>query len=224
MNRSETRSRRLAFALIELAIRLLPGTRIEWAKAMLSELYYLENDRKAVLWAVGCLVASIKERVSAMVTGNLKISRWILVPEMLLCFVPLTIGWLDSVGGASGIIRLNMEIIQKYFFGVPGGTAALAMMVSGAILGVLGPVGLIAAMRLIALGRPISRWLGTTLIVGPVLLGGTIVVARFIMDSELAVSREMVLICVLPALGAAHMLHLGPRTPDVKTGHLVSPV
>ena len=55
MNRSETRSRRLAFALIELAIRCLPKARIEWAKAMLSELYYLENDRKAVLWAVGCV-------------------------------------------------------------------------------------------------------------------------------------------------------------------------
>lgn len=149
-----------------------------------------------------------------MVTGNLKISRWVLFPEMLLCFVPPTMGWLDSIGGTSGIIRLNMEIIQKYFLDVPGGTAALAMMVSAAVLGILGPVGLIVALRLIALGRPIGRWLGITLIVGPVLLGGSMVIARFIMDSALVVSREMVLVYVLPALGAVHMLHLGPRIPD----------
>jgi hypothetical protein len=127
------------------ATRLLPITRADWAKAMNSELDRVEDDRDALVWAFGCLVAGFKERVNVMFVGNLRISRWVLTAEMLLCFVPLTMGWLDAIGGDSGIVRLNMDIVQKYFLDVRGGTLVLVTMMAGAILGVLGPIGLLVA-------------------------------------------------------------------------------
>jgi len=54
---------------------------------MQTELDHLENDGDALGWAMGCVVAGLKERISTMFAANLKISRWIFLPEMLLCFV-----------------------------------------------------------------------------------------------------------------------------------------
>ncbi len=215
MKRTKSFSRRLAFGLIQCATRLLPKTRREWARSMDSELQHLESDFEALVWAIGCTIASIKERINAMNIGDFKISRWILAPEMALCFAPLTFAWWDGVFGVSGIVRLNMEVIQQYFIGTPGGVITLVMMFSVAILGVLGPVGLLAAFRLITLGRPIrSRSLSMALIGGPILLGIICVARSLIMESGLGVqvvekSGVLLLFSVLPVVGAAHILYLG---------------
>ena len=105
MNESASFKRWLAQALLRRARQILPDSRLEWAKAMQTELDHLENDGDALGWAIGCVVAGSKERISTMFAANLKISGWIFLPEMLLCFVPLTLDWLDVIGGSSGITR-----------------------------------------------------------------------------------------------------------------------
>jgi hypothetical protein len=220
MNRSGTLMRWLAIRLLNIAVRLLPRSRAEWVRAMLSEMQYLENDRQAVLWAAGCCIASTKERVIAMQTGNLKISPWVFCLEMILCFVPLSIGWLDFLFGGSGIIRLNVEVFNRHFIAAPGGEMVLAMMISGAFLGVLGPIGLVAAFRLIVLGHPIrSPWVRAALMVGPLLYGVLTLTGQFVTEGAAAFGFNAVdafdlwsgvlLLSLLPSLGAAHMLLSG---------------
>jgi hypothetical protein len=221
----DTLMRRLAVAMVHIAMRLLPGARAEWARAMLAELHYLKSDRQAFVWALGCSFAAIRERANTMITGNLKISPWILGPEMLLCFVPLSIGWRDAVFGGAGITRLSTEVIQQYFIGVPGGRIALAMMIAGAILGLLGPLGLVAAFRLVVLDHALRiRWLRVALVAGPLLYGALTLVFRFAMGGLVAFSINAVdafdywsgllLLSVLPAAGAAHLFLNGPTLAD----------
>jgi hypothetical protein len=215
MNRPDTLARSVAIALIHFAIRLIPRTRITWAQGMLSELQYVHGDGKAVQWAFGCLITGIKLRINIMITRNLKIARWIFLPEILLCFVPLSIAWRDSIFGGSGVIRLNGDLIHRYFIGVPGGELVLLWMISTAILGALGPVGLIAGF-LAVLGRPLrTRWLCTALVIGPILYGVLVVISRFAVAgpaasfTEVDFWRALVLLSALPALGAAHMFRSG---------------
>lgn len=156
-----------------------------------------------------------------MINGKLKISPWILCPELMLCFVPLSIGWLDSVFGGFGVTRLNFDVVQRYFLSAPGGQIALAMMITLAFFGVLGPVSLIAAFRLVVLGHPVqSRWLRAAMVVGPLLYCVLTLMFRFAAGGSAAFSFNAVdafdywsgalLLSFLPAVGAAHMLLLGP--------------
>jgi hypothetical protein len=185
---------------------------------MLSELHHFDSDYEALVWAMSCFSSGIRVRVHAMDIGTFTISRWVLAPEMALCFVPLTMGWLDVVFGGSGIVRFNMDIVQQYFLGVPGGTAALVTILAEAVLGVLGPVGLFLAIRVIALNRAIrNRPLGTTLVVGSILLGVVFIANRVISGSNATVwelAGALVLFSVLPAAGVAHMLYLGARNAN----------
>lgn len=224
MNTLVSLERRLALVLMRCVDRVLPTSRDDWARAMLAELDHLESDRDALAWATGCLVAASKERIITMLTGNLKISRWILVPEMLLCFVPLTFGWLDAIGGSSGVIRLNGTVIHRHFLHEPGGTFILAALLAGAVLGFLGPLGLTAAFRLVLSGQPPrNQWLRTALVAGPVVYGVLTLVIRLALGGAGALGFEaadsfdfwsgILLLSALPALGAAHMLRLTPQSP-----------
>lgn len=217
MNARVSLRRRLALVLMRRVSQVLPTSRLEWAKAMRAELDHLQDDRDALAWAMGCLVAGSKERINTMLTGNLKISRWILVPEMLLCFVPLTFGWLDAIGGSSGIIRLSGDVIQKRFLQAPGGTFVLAALIAGAVLGVLGPLSLATAFRLVVSGRqPGSRWFRTALVAGPAVYGVLTLVTRLALGGTGALAFNaadsfdfwsgILLLSALPSLGAAHML------------------
>jgi hypothetical protein len=195
---------------------------------MRSEFDRCESNREAFGWAIGCVIAGFKERVHAMLVGNLKISKWVLAPEMLLCFVPLTFAWRDAIVGDSGILRLNIDIIQTYFIGRPGGEIELAAMIAGAVVSVLGPIGLIVAFRLIVLGRPIRRrWLRRALVIGPVLWGLLTMSAHFALGGLAAFSFRsldafdfwsgILFLSALPALGAAHMLGVSPTGPIGRT-------
>jgi hypothetical protein len=219
MNAPASLRRRLAIVLMHRLERLLPASRREWGKAMRAELDHLPSDRDALAWAIGCLVAGSKERINAMLTGNLKISRWILVPEMLLCFVPLTFGWLDAVGGSSGIMRLNGDIIDRQFLHGPGGTLVLVALIAAAVLGALGPLSLGAALRWIVSGRPPgSRWFRAALVAGPAIYGALTLATRLVTGGTGALAFDAVdsfdfwsgvlLLSVLPSLGAAHLLRL----------------
>jgi len=153
-----------------------------------------------------------------MFFGNFKIARWVLTAEMLLCFLPLTMGWLDAIGGDSGIVRLNAHIIRTDFAGA--NMLALVAMFAGATLGAAGPIGLLAAFRLIVSGRPVRGRLGRALVIGPVLCGTVTLASRLAIGGPAAFSPNaqgifdfwsaILLLSVLPALGAAHLLRLGP--------------
>jgi hypothetical protein len=57
--------RQWAVKLAQHASWVLPGARSPWAEAMRRELDYIENDRAALCWAVGCVLASYKTRIAA---------------------------------------------------------------------------------------------------------------------------------------------------------------
>ena len=203
------------------ASQLLPAARANWAGAMRSEFDHIKDERRAFLWALGCLLTGINERITTMINGNLKISRWLLAPEMLLCFVPLTWLWLDAIDGSSGLTRLDMAAIHKHFLAVPGGTAFLITLIAGAALATIGPIGLFAGFRTIVMGRPLkSAWLRVALICAPILYGAMALLFRL---SEMGTAAfdfaavdafdfwsGIVLLSALPALGAAHLLRLSP--------------
>ena len=215
----------LAFVLVRFAAQLLPAARAEWAQAMWAEFDHLEEDRDALGWAFGCVAAGFKERVNVMLVGDLKMPRWLLAPEMLLCFVPLTIAWLDATAGVANIASLNGEAVHRYFLDVRGGTMELVAVVAGATLGALGPLGLLAASRLLVLGRSIrSGWLHRALVLGPALFGALTVIAHAAIGGPGSLSLRSLdafdfwsgifLMSALPALGAAHLRYLGPPVPE----------
>jgi hypothetical protein len=218
-------TRRMTRTLMRCAIRLLPPTRLDWAKAMRAELDCFENDRNACFWAAGCVVAALKERMTAVFTGNLKIPRWLLILEMLLCFVPLTLGWLDGMLATSGIFGVFQLNGQIDFFTVHGGALALAPIVAGAVVGALGPLGLVAAYRLIILGHQTStRWTRYVLIAAPLLYGVLILITRLVFGGTGASGFDsadnlhfwsaILFLSALPTLGAAHMLRMGQASRD----------
>jgi hypothetical protein len=58
------RWRRIAVKLARHAASVLPAAS-PWAQAMRRELDYIENDRAALAWALGCVLASYKARLAA---------------------------------------------------------------------------------------------------------------------------------------------------------------
>ena len=55
--------RRLPLILCHVASRLLPARRRSWADGMLAELSYADDARAALSFAVGCLLAALRERL-----------------------------------------------------------------------------------------------------------------------------------------------------------------
>jgi hypothetical protein len=58
------RWRRLAAKLAQHAAWVLPGARSPWADAMRRELDYIGDDRAALRWALGCILASYRARLT----------------------------------------------------------------------------------------------------------------------------------------------------------------
>lgn len=54
---------RLAFTLCRAAGHMLPAARKPWADAMTAELVHAEDDRAALAYAGGCLLAALRERL-----------------------------------------------------------------------------------------------------------------------------------------------------------------
>lgn len=215
--------RRLAQILLGRARWLLPASRLDWASAMQAEADYLGSDHDALRWAIGCFVAAMRERTSCMF-ANLRVSRWILVPEMLLCFLPLTLLWVDAITVSSGIVRLHGGHLHESFLRGPGASFAFLTMLSGTIVGALGPLSLAAAFRLVVLGRPPGgRWFRGALVAGPALYGVLSLTARVAMAGAGALGFDavdsfdfwsgMLLLSALPSLGALHLLHQHQITP-----------
>lgn len=220
MTRRATLARRAAAALLRgAATWLAPTRRRQWGSAMRAELDHIDGDFAALRWAYGCTLAAITLRRTDMDMGTLRVSRFVLALEMALCFVPLTFGWFDVVVGNSGVAWLDPASIQRYYLGNTQGVAALAKMFAGAVIGVLGPLGLIVAVRYIVFGRALQRgWLSSALIAGPIVLAVVYVAADLASDTRWWPGwwGFYVLFVAMPLAGAAHLLYLG-RSPRVST-------
>jgi hypothetical protein len=193
----------LSLALTRLAVRTLPGFRGDWARAMAAEVHHCESESAALVWAMGCVLAAVRERGVEMLRGNWRISNWIAVPEMILCFAPLTFAWFD---GMTTLSRMTGGATS-------GGPAGLLVVTGFIILETLGPVGLMCAFGSLLLGRSIrTPWLRTALVVGPMVNG----LALLALGSVFGLLQTfdfwcgMVLLSALPALGALHLLRLSP--------------
>jgi hypothetical protein len=60
------RWRRIALKIARHAAWVLPGARSHWADAMRRELDYIEDDRAALRWAIGCVMAGYAARLAAL--------------------------------------------------------------------------------------------------------------------------------------------------------------
>ena len=142
-----------------------------------------------------------------MMRGDLKISNWIAAPEMLLCFAPFTLGWIDAARALGNLA------------GGSGSASAGTVLpaIAALLLATTGPVGLLAACRALLVGPPSrARWLPGALVVGSI-VNGLVLVAVAVMDGGAFGSpgdfnfwSGLVLLSALPALGAAHLPLLYP--------------
>jgi hypothetical protein len=198
-------ARRIAAALVDRAARWLPPRRCEWGDAMRAELHHVKSDRHALEWALGCVLASLTERVRAMNVSSLRVSRWLLVLEWLVCFGPLTLLWIAAVT----------------FIGRGAGPSS--DLIAAMLLGALGPIALVAALiGTVFPGAFPRRWLIKSLLLGFFVLGSMQFLAMvktlgfrwFAFDWSL-----IVLLAVLPLLGCLH-LHYASRlaTSDGRGG------
>ena len=104
-----------------------------------------------------------------MNTGDLRVSRWVMLVETLGGFGPLCVAWYELVFVAPAVIRLKGETIEKFVTAVSGGGYIVTMAIVASIVGLLGPVGLFLGLRYVFTGRALTnRTLGWTLIVVPV--------------------------------------------------------
>jgi hypothetical protein len=170
-----------------------PKERADWAQAMINELDYLSPDTSAVGWALGCILVSYSERVRAMIRPVESLPRWILVLEMLVCFLPLTL--------------LFTAVVLR---GLHGGFTLQAGLLYCSVA-VLGPLGLLAALRSIFFKR---AGMSRAVMAGLCLLAAWTVAAysaQILTFGQAHLSdwwREFVLIAVLPALAVFHMVFI----------------
>ena len=101
----------LARALAKHAARILSARRRDWGQAMQVEIDYIDNPNRALSWAFGCVIASYTERLRIMTTSTLRVSKWLLATEVLVCFGPLTVVWLIGVFSAQQFLgRLDILV------------------------------------------------------------------------------------------------------------------
>lgn len=203
MKGHDSMMRRIATKLAAHAAKILPDHRSEWAQAITNEIEHLPDDRAALRWSLGCLLAGYKERMHAMNMRHLQVSGWLLGIEMLLCFAPMSF--------------LGLAVIPATITGNMPLTDALIYLSIAAV----GPVGLIVAFRTIVLRRPAPG--------NPVLIAMCVFAALPIIAFELQSIgglealgqswREAVLLAILPAAGVAHLIYIARRSTRLPQAH-----
>jgi hypothetical protein len=155
---------------VKFAAWLMRHERGDWALAMRSEIQYV-NSSDQLSWAASCVIAAIKQRLVPMRTGNFRISRWVMLVETLGCFGPQALGWYLMVFEQPGIIHYSLAEIERWYLPLPGGTFIISMLIAGAVVGVIGPIGLVLGLRYVLFGRALdNKALGAVLIGAPILL------------------------------------------------------
>ena len=209
-------TRRLATKLIIIAIHIVPGSGKNLAYAMVSEYCHINDAYDALKWAAGCVIACITLRVQSMVRGTLNVSRLVFTVEIVCCFMPLTLVWFDGVFGMSGVLTLNVPVIQEYFISNLTGTIVLIQMIMLAVAGVLGPVGMVLLLKyILQSARPAGKLLPGFLIAGPLCLGGVYLSGWIITSTELRLDHfaGLLIFTVLPAMVSAHLYYFYTPAP-----------
>ena len=91
---TEAPRRRIAQALMRHAARVMPASELRWAEAMQNELLAIDDDRVALGWALGCVIAGYSERLNATLqTGYARSALACLIALLALreFFAPLLI-------------------------------------------------------------------------------------------------------------------------------------
>ena len=83
--------RRLALKMIGHAAWVLPGARSGWAAAMRSELDYINDDKAALRWAVGCVTASYAARLASLPRLRWRVSTAPMVAASLLLLLAMAL-------------------------------------------------------------------------------------------------------------------------------------
>lgn len=196
--------------LLGLASRLMPPERREWAEAMKAEMHYLPTG-SAFSWAAGCFIAALKQRFTRMHTGNLRITRWVFLVEMLGCFGPATLAWWEFSFGPSGAAYFGNKMFSTTFRDFPlEYQYSLGLHAGHAITGMVAPIGLFLGLRFLMRNRAIvNRVFGYALIAALALqtIAGLIGVLGFGVTPLLP--GLFLLLIVLPVAGIAHLMYLG---------------
>jgi len=70
--------RRLALRLVRHAVFVLPRGFASWATAMQHEMEYIQPDREALRWAVGCVSTGYLQRIGSFNVVRTRVLRWAL--------------------------------------------------------------------------------------------------------------------------------------------------
>jgi hypothetical protein len=188
----------------------MPCERRDWAEAMKAEMHYLPHGA-AFSWAVGCLIAALKQRFTPMRTGNFRINRWVFLVEILGCFGPATLAWWEFTFGPSGAAYFGSQLFGMRFQNLPADFQyALGLHAGHAITGLVAPIGLFLGLRYFMRQRALdNRALGYALIAAPILqtIAGVLGVIGYGVQPLLP--GLFLLLIVLPILCIAHLMHLG---------------
>jgi hypothetical protein len=158
---------------------------------MSAEAEYLP-DRAVLNWAIGCVIATTKMRCIEMFTLRRDVSRPIITLEILVCF-----GSLVFAGVQFAWISFQAPSLISHV--KPG-----ASIVTGVLLGVAGVLGIAQGLRQVLKNRhiPISSAFSIAT------AAGAFAAATWAADSSTWLSRDLILLCVLPAVGAWHLRYL----------------
>ena len=70
--------KRLAVKLVRHAAYVLPGPLAFWGAAMRHEIEYIQPNREALKWAVGCVSSSYGRRLASLNVVQMVVLRWLL--------------------------------------------------------------------------------------------------------------------------------------------------
>lgn len=148
-----------------------------------------------------------------MMTGDLKISRFILVPEMLLCFAPLCVLWLDAAQTILRLAQLSHPYIHQNLLDSADGRMILLRLGFGVVVGLLGPLGLFASLWPILSRRPLqNRFVGVACVAGSVILGLVYFASATFLEPGALQNPDywrFLVLLALPVLAAIHLMRIG---------------
>ena len=217
MSRIGTLVDRLEHIMLRHSLRVLPSSREEWGRAMLAEARHIEGRSQRVMWAAGCLIAAYKERSAHMCEVN--VSRGVLAMEWIFCFGFLSLWGIVEILDIPGLASGNLEQLAAYL-SQRGPAAAVAGGLE-LLVSMLGPIGLLLALRYISSGRGLRNRTFATAAISTLLLSGALVMGLHAWQGSTVGFdwRGLTLLALLPAFGYWHLDQVS-RSDD---GRRVSP-
>jgi hypothetical protein len=195
---NSSRMHRIAVRLVRHAAKVLPPNREHWADAMAAELAHIPDEAASFEWALGCVIASYSERIQDMTSVRPGLSRWVVCVEMLCFFAMPALGFFDV-------------LTPPYY-------APLRATIFILSIALLGPVGLVVAFKTVVLNRPelpaVAAW-ALRILAAWALLADLIYLLASNGAMELDWWRGYLLVALLPALAAAHLIYLSSRSRTV---------